>query len=149
MYTMLSKSGGRAFIAKAVPSMLIILVSAMLFVCVYGHLRCHLGFRDPLSPKLDIGDLDGWSLSHLFLFTLVGYMFPGRELGAIAFLCGVLWELVEHLLGKSRPSWLGGWGGCEAAEFERENANWWFGRHSDIIVNGAGLLLGNSMRRVL
>jgi hypothetical protein len=146
---MLLSFGGRKEIAKAVPSMLIILVSAMLFVCVYGHLRCKLGFHDPLSPKLYIGDLDGWSMTHLLLFTIVGYMFPGRELGAIAFLCGVFWELVEHLLGKSRPSWLGGWGGCEAAEFEKENANWWFGRHSDIVVNGAGLLLGNSMRRGL
>ena len=127
--------------------MLAVLALAVLSICVYGYLRCRVGFRDPLSTKLHVWDLDGWSLSHLILFTFIGYAFPGTLTGLIAFACGTAWEGIEHVLGKSRPSWLGGWGDCEAAEFAKENANWWFGRYSDIIVNGGGILLGNYMRR--
>ena len=133
--------------ASTVARMLGVFALGTLAIGVYGLLRCKVGFRDPLSAKLKLGDLDGWSFTHLALFTLVGYIFPGIELALVAFACGIGWELVEELLGKSRPSWLGGWGDCEAAEFEKENANWWFGRYSDIAVNAGGLLLGNYLRR--
>ena len=141
------KTATRTTPARALPTMLAVLIAAIIAIGAYGHVRCQGKFRDPLSAKLHVWDLDGWSLTHLALFTLTGYFFPGQKLGLVAFGCGVAWELVEHWLGKARPSWLGGWGGCDAAEFEKENANWWFGRSSDIAVNGAGLLLGNWLAR--
>ena len=134
-------------LVHTVPYMLAVLAMVTLSICVYGYLRCRLRFFDPLSTKLHVGDLDVWSLTHLTLFTGIGYAFPGAKLGVIGFTCGIVWELIEHVLGKSRPSWMGGWGDCDATEFEKENANWWFGRLSDIAMNGGGILLGNYIRR--
>lgn len=112
---------------------------AVLCICVYGQLRCNLDFVDPLSMKLGIWDLDGWSITHLLLFFITGCMYPDKKL--LLFAYGVVWEGIEHLLGRSRPTWLGGWAHCE----EKSNADyiggWWFGRMSDIIVNATGLAI--------
>jgi len=143
---MVGKPAPRTIHAPALTAMLAVLSSAILVIGVYGHLRCSVGFRDPLSTKLGAWDLDGWSLTHLAWFTLIAYVFPGRKFGVAAFIGGIVWELIEHFLGHARPSWLGGWGDCDAAEFEKENANWWFGRSSDIIMNGLGIIAGNLLQ---
>lgn len=122
-------------LVQTVPYMLSVLALATLTIFVYTYLHCRVKFIDPLSTKLHVGNLDGWSLTHLALFTYVGYTYPGAKIGIIAFVCGVVWELIEHVLGKSQPSWMKSWGDCDA--------NWWFGRFSDIAMNGSGLLLGN------
>ena len=126
--------------------LLLVMLVVIAVIGIYGHMRCKYKFVDPLSRKLGIGDLDGWSITHLVLFSAVGYQASGLRLGLLAFVFGVIWETIEHVLGRSRPSWLGGWGGCNAAEFEKHNANWWFGRWSDISINTAGILAGNFVR---
>ena len=140
MYTLMAQR-----IIKNIPRMLGVFGLGSLAICIYGHIRCKVGFRDPLSIKLNLGDLDIWSLTHLGLFAMVGYMFPGAVLGIVAFACGVMWEITEHFFGKSRAK-IRVWGHCPAAEFQNDNTSWWFGQYSDIIVNGMGLLLGNVMR---
>lgn len=122
-----------------------LLAFVVVAIGIYGYLRCRRKFIDPLSTKLHVWDLDGWSVTHFVLFTVVGYLFRGWQLGIVAFLLGVLWELVEHWMGRRRPSWLGGWGDCDAKEFEKQNANWWFGRYSDILMNTMGIVLGNML----
>lgn len=136
-------------VALAYTKLASILVSVVGAIGVYGHLRCRYQFVDPLSTKLHVWDLDGWSVTHFVLFAIVGFTFPGLHLGTLAFLCGVIWELIEHWMGRQRPSWLGGWGDCQAAEFEKHNANWWFGRYSDILMNLLGLAVGNVGRQLL
>ena len=131
---------------EGVIGLVVALVGVVVVIGVYGHMRCKYRFVDPLSTKLGVGDLDGWSVTHFLLFCAAGYYAPGAHLGLVAFLLGVAWEVIEHWLGKSRPSWLGGWGGCNAAEFEKHNANWWFGRWSDIWTNAAGIVAGNLAR---
>ena len=101
---MLRKPASRTILAPTLPAMLAALISAVVAIGVYGHLRCKVKFHDPLSAKLGVWDLDGWSLTHLALFAVTAYVFPGLTLGIAAFLCGVAWELVEHWLGKTRPS---------------------------------------------
>ena len=123
----------------------IMFVSTVIAIGLYGHLRCRRKFVDPLSTKLHVWDLDGWSVTHFVLFSIVGYLFHGWRMGIVALLFGVAWELVEHWMGRSRPSWLGGWGDCKAEEFEKHNANWWFGRYSDIAMNAMGILVGNAV----
>ena len=138
-----------AHVASVAATLVLVLVSTVVVIGLYGHLRCRYRFVDPLSTKLRVWDLDGWSVTHFALFAFVGFFFPGLHLGAVAFLCGVVWELVEHWMGRTRPSWLGGWGDCRAKEFEKHNANWWFGRYSDILMNLLGLAAGNGARRLL
>lgn len=123
------------------------LAMAVVAIGAYGRFRCNHKFVDPLSTKLPLWDLDGWSLTHLTLFTLIGYGFPGTFHALAAFALGIGWELTEQYMGKARPAWLGGWGDCDAAEFEAHNANWWFGRYSDIVVNTAGLVFGNMIHK--
>ena len=126
-----------------------ICLAAVVIIGVYGQMRCRIRFIDPLSTKLGVGDLDGWALTHFALFSVLGYMAPGTKLATVAFSMGVAWEICEHWLGKARPAWLGGWGGCDAKEFEKHYANWWFGRWSDLVMNGSGLLVGNMIRQVI
>jgi hypothetical protein len=65
----------------------------------------------------------------------------GMQNGIVLFLIGCMWELIEHVLGKSRPTWLGG---CPFNTNENDEGRpWWYGRVSDIFVNMAGILLAN------
>lgn len=114
------------------------MLGAIFLICVYGHMRCKYKFFDPLSMKLGVGDLDGWSVTHFVLFLVSGRMFPDKKL--LLFVYGVLWEAIEHLLGRSRPSWLGGWAACEDNPNSEYIEGWWFGRLSDLAVNAAGLV---------
>ena len=133
-------------LAKATGRMWIAFISVTILIGVYGQLRCKLQFRDPLATSLGVADLDGWSVTHFLFFSMIGYVFPGPKTGAVAFLSGAIFELWEHWMGKSRPPWMGGWGGCEAPEMEAHNANWWYGRPSDLLMNALGLLAGNAAR---
>ena len=133
-------------LAAASARICVAFLTVVLIIGVYGHLRCRLQFQDPLATSLGVADLDGWSVTHFLFFSILGYVFPGPQKGAVAFLGGTAWELVEHWMGKSRPPWMGGWGGCQAPEMEAHNANWWYGRPSDLVMNGLGLLAGNAAR---
>ena len=117
------------------------MLGAVFLICIYGQMRCKLNFFDPLSTKLGLWDLDGWSITHFILFFVSGRLFPRKRL--LLFFYGVLWEAVEHFLGRSRPTWLGGWASCEDNANKEYIDGWWFGRASDLLVNALGLLLSS------
>jgi len=76
----------------------------------YGQYRCsNKNFKDPLEKKIGIPGLDGWSLSHIMFFMLMGYLFPNTFIQTMTM--GILWEIFEHIYGKQRPGWLGGYCG--------------------------------------
>ena len=118
----------------------------MFVVCVaviflYGSFRCERPeFKDPLQTKLRLLDLDGWSLTHLFFFMLIGYNYGGKYLVG-AFILGVLWEIFEHLYGASRPGWMGGYSDCSKIS-DQAGGNWWYGKWTDVVMNGSGLIIG-------
>ena len=129
---------------KQVLSLLCYFVVCAVLIFMYGNYRCdNPDFKDPLQTKLGIGDLDGWSLSHLLFFMFIGYHFKGKYLIA-AFLLGVLWELFEHYYGEERPGWLGGYGDCDM-QTDRLDGSWWYGKWSDIVINLIGLVLGSHL----
>ena len=118
-------------------------IISFLIVCFsifyYGKYRCnHPRFKDPLERQYGMG-LDGWSMSHFLFFLFLGYTFP--DYIVISFLFGVTWELFEHYYGKKRPGWLGGYGDCKMIT-DRTDGNWWYGKGSDILLNGLGLVIG-------
>ena len=120
---------------------------AVLYIVVNGYIRCKYGTgSDILMTKLGICDLDGWSLTHFGLFTYVGYRFPSRFVEAMG--AGITWELWEYWCGKSRPSWMGGFGDCDLTtdQIDSTHQNWWFGRYSDIVMNLSGFILGQYIR---
>lgn len=113
-----------------------------------GYVRCHCGDgTDLLMTKLGVWDLDGWSLTHFTFFAIMGYLFPTHFWLLTAL--GVSWELLEHLMGRKRPSWMGGFGDCQLTtdQIDSTHKDWWFGRESDILMNVLGLFVGMKMRK--
>ena len=129
---------------KQALSLICYFVVCAVLIFMYGNYRCdNPDFKDPLETRLGIGELDGWSLSHLLFFMFIGYHFKGKYLIA-AFLLGVLWELFEHYYGEERPGWLGGYGVCDMLT-DRLDGSWWYGKWSDIVINLIGLVLGSHL----
>lgn len=102
--------------------------------------------------------LDGWSLSHFVLYTILGYLFPRNYL--VFLMLGVAFELVEEM------------GGIIERHMERKRADrrehrtvitstaqkpwvldgggeYWFGRLSDPLVNSLGFLMGMQIHDTL
>jgi len=134
---------------KQALSLLCYFVVCAVLIFMYGNYRCeNPDFKDPLQTKLGIGDLDGWSLSHLLFFMFIGYHFKGKYLIA-AFFIGVLWELFEHYCGSTgtAPAWLGG--DCSKIRTDPLEGNWWYGKWSDIVMNLIGLVLGSHLLKMI
>lgn len=120
-----------------------IAIFVFLVICLYGKYRCtHPEYHDPLMKKLGIFDLDGWSLSHLFFFAILGYLYPNTFVVSMGL--GVGWEVFEHVVGKNRPGFLGGFGDCATTD-PGVSGSWWFGRASDIVMNVVGFLIGKGI----
>ena len=129
---------------KKALSLLCYFVVCAILIFIYGNYRCdNPDFKDPLETRLGIGELDGWSLSHLLFFMFIGYHFKGKYLIA-AFLIGILWELFEHYYGEELPGWLGSYGDCDMRT-DRLDGRWWYGKWSDIVMNLIGLVLGSHL----
>ena len=130
-------------IEKSVSYYLLYII-VLLLIFSYGNYRCsNKKFKDPLEKKIRILnlELDGWSFSHIMFFMLMGYLFPNTFIKTM--LLGISWELFEHLYGKHRPGWLGGYGGeCNNIATDREDGNWWYGKWTDIVCNAFGFLVG-------
>ena len=106
----------------------------------YGKYRCeHKTFKDPLEKQF-IWGLDGWSISHFLLFTIVGYCYPKTFF--ISMSIGIGWELFEHYYGTERPGWLGGYGDCDDLATDKETGNWWYGKWTDVVCNASGFIAG-------
>jgi len=122
-----------------------ICLTCVLVIVVYGTFRCkNSSFVDPLTfsfapPPLD-KYLDGWGISHLLFFALLGYLFPKQLL--FSFFLGVIWELVEYSM-KDHPFYLTK---CNYNMKTHEGEGWWYGRWQDIVMNTAGLWIGSALR---
>lgn len=116
----------------------------IVMICLYGKFRCeHKTFKDPLETQFIFG-LDGWSISHVSFFALVGYFYPKTFF--ISMSMGIAWELFEHYYGKERPGWLGGYGDCNDLATDKESGNWWYGKWTDIVCNAGGFLVGAALK---
>lgn len=92
--------------------------------------------------------IDGWSLSHVLFFWVLGMLDPGRP--GTYFALGALWEGAETLLGQvpidlgtGRIMLLGPAGDGNVRS--RDEKQYWYGRWSDLILNSAGYALGSWM----
>ena len=116
-------------------------------ICIYGKFRCtHKKFKDPLETQLFLG-LDGWSATHFCFFYLLGHLYPNTFY--LSLTIGIAWELFEHLYGKHRPGWLGGYGDCNDLTTDKEGGNWWYGKWSDIGCNAVGFIMGRYLATMI
>ena len=132
----------------------IIIVST---IFIYGKMRCaNKNFVDPLSHSKYVF-VDGWLLSHYIVFALAGYYYP--QSFCMSMILGILWEVIEVLLGVYKPSFLNGISNCDVSDKSNsiDNKNiidisgdsnvekegyWWYGRYEDIVVDFLGFVTG-------
>lgn len=125
---------------------LLICIGCILFIVAYGTYRCkHTSFVDPLTiafapPPFD-KYFDGWGLSHLGFFMLLGYLFPNKLF--FSFTLGVIWELIECTM-KDHPFYLSS---CKYNMKTHKGEGWWYGRWQDIVMNSTGLWAGRFLRK--
>ena len=117
-----------------------------LLIGLYGYYRCKnlethndlFGFSLFNNSQSDYG-LDGWSLTHLFFYMLIGYLFPEKMVFTISL--GIIWELFETYIGLYKPSIFKEFGFCST-----DNSKvWWYGKYSDILVNFIGFIIGQHL----
>ena len=94
---------------------------------------------DFLLIKLNIGDLDGWSVTHVLYNLFLGYQFP--NLFVEIMLLGIIWEILETIFGY--------FPGVFDCKVTTDADDWWFGRVSDIIMNFIGASIGYSLKTFL
>ena len=140
-----------------VPCVVFYIVCVLLIV-VYGIFLRRTKTRDPLARRLFhhpvCQDIDGWSISHLLFFGLLGAFFPGHYLQFL--LIGIGWEVVETGLGQNRLEVSGKRlqliGGQDAdglsndadATCDDDSSAYWYGKESDIIMDMLGYALGSA-----
>lgn len=95
---------------------------------------------------LNIGcvDIDGWSISHLILYSYFGYHFP--DYFAEFLIIGAVWELFESFFCKES---LNRFIGCQDSnnKFCRtlgklNSCDYWYGKVDDVVVNMIGFVFG-------
>ena len=123
-------------------------------IFIYGNYRCqHPEFKDPLQKPLfdeKLPWLDGWAFTHFWAFLLIGLLTQNVSVFLpLSFGVGIAWEIFEHVVGKERPGWMGGYGGCNLATDKNEDGNWWYGNWTDLLMNGIGMILGIAFSMML
>ena len=120
----------------------LLIIICPLLIALYGYYRCknikthddYLGF-DLFNNSKKYG-LDGWSISHLLFYMLLGYLFPNKIILTLSL--GIIWELFETFIGIYKPNIFKDYGFCST-----DNSKvWWHGKFSDIIVNFIGFIIG-------
>jgi hypothetical protein len=131
-----------------------IFIVVVLVIILYGCFLRKTRARDVLAKRLFdhpvCQEIDGWSVSHLVFFGLLGFLYPGHHLQFLA--VGVFWEGVETALGqnvlKVRGARLQLIGDQDEAGFstdEGEGEAYWYGKGSDIIMNNLGYAVGSAL----
>lgn len=126
-------------------SLLLLFLSVIVIIILYGKFRCvYTNYVDPLEIDVDF-HINGWSISHYVLFTIVGYNFPKSFF--FAMFMGVLWEIIEHMIGTFKPSILK-YTNCNRKSTKESSSDtagkyWWYGKKEDIVVNFLGFITGH------
>ena len=98
-------------------------------------------FKDPLEINfLKSFSIDGWSLTHLLFYMLIGFQYPNSIY--LTMTSGILWELFETYVGYFKPSLLKNFG------FITDEKMWWYGKFSDIIINFIGFKIGKNLKYI-
>ena len=122
---------------------------ALLFIIV-GH-----SYRDEIQTKLKkdfiklpATTVDWWSVSHIILYAIFGFLIPDRH--STFLLIGVIFEIVEDMLSSDKTTQLIN---CLDANNKNNimckfsiNNDYWYGKWDDIFMNLLGYTFGSSMR---
>ena len=139
-----------------IPVMAIITVLSLAFI-ILGHYypgNIQAVLKRPIVT-VPSTVLDWWSVSHLFFFAVLAYLFPDHLFEL--FLVGILWEIIEDGLSprdskglvtcdkKYDNSWMETFKVMWCDNIAREK-DYWYGKWDDVFSNLLGLLLGHFLR---
>lgn len=126
-------------------------VVCVLLIIVYGMVIRRTQTRDILAVRIFdhpiCQDIDGWSVTHLMFFGLLGVLYPGKHLQFLTI--GVLWEVIETALGQNKLEVSGrrlqlvGDQDSDGNTTGNDDA-YWYGKESDIVVDMAGYCIGSA-----
>lgn len=117
-------------------------VFIVFLIFIIGAIRCKTHY-DPLLHKI-VGKVDWWMVSHVITFAIAGFYFPDTFIYAM--ILGIIWELIENMLGKFKPSHFKSFGFCiddkQKLKFKTHKASWWYGQYEDVIADAIGFIIG-------
>ncbi len=121
--------------------MSIVVVAIILYHFLWVQNQVKNDVLNQIVVRLGNGCCSSWPFTHMILFTVLTIMFPKPRCILFIFVLGVLWELIENLIGLSlnlpkhvlRDS---------TTQIVQYNENWWAGSLLDIYFNLAGIILG-------
>jgi hypothetical protein len=128
-----------------------LIIVALTFICV-GHI-----YRDAIQLamkkdfiKLPATTVDWWSISHMALFALFGFIKPGYPLAA--FLVGAGFEVFEDYLSSDATTQIVDCSVTHDEEGVRKffcsgiNTDYWYAKWDDVLWNILGYIVGQSIR---
>ena len=121
-------------------------------IIIYGYIIRKTNTRDILEKKIYhhpiCQDIDGWSITHLIFFGVLGMLYPGNHLQFLV--VGIGWEAIESFIGQNRIKISGkrlqlvGDQDCDGNMTGNDNA-YWYGKESDIVVDMVGYCIGSAL----
>jgi hypothetical protein len=126
-------------------------IVCVLIIITYGYFIRRTKTQDHLARRIFhhpiCQDIDGWSMTHLLFFGLLGVLFPGHHLQFL--LIGIGWEVIETALGQNKIELSGKRLQLVGDQDEDGNSTgkedaYWYGKESDIIVDLLGYCIGSA-----
>jgi hypothetical protein len=125
-------------------------IVAIILIILYGYFLRKTKTKDILAKRIYhhpiCQEIDGWSITHLVFFGLLGFLYPGHYLQFLA--AGIIWEVIETGLGQNRFEVSGkrlqliGEQDDEGNSTGKKDA-YWYGKESDIVVDVVGYTIGS------
>lgn len=125
-------------------------IVAVILIILYGYFLRKTKTRDILAKRIFhhpiCQEIDGWSVTHLVFFGLLGLLYPGHYLQFLA--VGVAWEVIETGLGQNNIEVSGKRLQLIGEQDEEGNSTgkkdaYWYGKESDVIMDVLGYMLGS------
>lgn len=114
----------------------ILAIAFVLVVVIYHGLTC----RGKLWQSQSASKLDVWFASHVFLYAILGWLFPEEWVLLIG--VGIVWEVLEwivHRLARSPPKSMPGY---RFIQCKTANEPLLYEKWTDLLANMAGLCIG-------
>ena len=101
------------------------------------------------APMLGKNCCSMWPISHFVLFAICAYVWPGKW--KEMFGLGVVWELVEWLLGyiQTPSNETRRFKNTRTSDGSLEYEQWWSSSYKDVFFNSAGIALGLCVSRLV
>ncbi len=126
-------------------------ILSIFFIVMYGYYLRKSKTQDVLAKELYnhpiCQNIDGWSISHLLFFGLLGVLFPGMHLQFL--LIGIGWEVIETTLGQNELTVSGNrvqliGDQDKDGNLTGDETAYWYGKESDIVMDILGYCIGSA-----